>query len=158
MPLSYLTATRSGRCCSRGRIENVRAQNFKATALYLTKANNALLRNIKLRGCGKHPAVVETSSSVRLSLSSGSPNVSANENVFVDPDHVGLVLFAGGGGPLGGSRRFASPIASVTDQQHAVLDDDASANASDVVIGFEGVRGSITSGTNTLTLNADVLA
>lgn len=138
--------------------DNVFFKNLKNTAWSCESLNNSASYHMQIANCGYQPTNYKNGgfldSGVTFSISSGSTTLTASTGVF-DSGDVGkwLILVQNSGS---GNRPFTVKIDSYTSATEVEVVDAAPADYTNVLGSFAISSGSISAGSKTLTLDADV--
>jgi hypothetical protein len=121
------------------------------TALRLSDLFNCDLTDVNVWGAGYHQPWKTISSTATFSITSGLTTLSANEAVF-DAGDVGKAILVNNS--IGGQ---VFTISAFTDSQSVTVSAPAVRTITDQRANWEGIRGSITAASSTLTLNTAAL-
>lgn len=124
------------------------------SVLVVTNDNNSKWTNIRGQG-GFQPAPFPAITTALVSFTNGSPVVTANSPVF-EAGMAGKGMHFGVGSDTGQHAFWSATITSVDSTTQVTLNANAPSTQNNVRAGVGATVGSITSGTNTLTLNYDV--
>lgn len=130
------------------------------TAVFSGVVFNCDWSEIETNACGWQPLYKEPSSSIRATITSGSPVVTTSAAVF-DAGDVGRTFYVQQNTQTSGvepnNSALAATIVSVDSDTQVTLDRNCFATGSNRTFSFDCVKGSIANGTNTLTLDTDCL-
>ena len=108
--------------------------------------------NVEVWGCGDHASAHLVPSGTTFSITAATNTLSASASFFSAAD-VGTSFYCNGG-----TYPEVFTVSAFTDATHVTVSRNASVTHTGVLCGASGVTGSITSGTNTLTISAAALS
>jgi hypothetical protein len=140
-------------------ISDISAASLSNTVISAGPAFNSDWSNLELFACGYQPLYKTVSSGVTITTINGSPTITSSASVFA-PGDVGQTVFVSQRDP-GATQPSNSALTAIISAYNSPtsvnLDRNCFFSSSNRILSFDSIKGSITNGGTTLTVNASVL-